>query len=133
VDQTRRAPGAPLIAFLLVAFAVVGLVGLVASSTAPVPLAREAAREITLDAALETAGDSQALQRLLPALDDSADAVLHGSAPLAQRVAAERRAMRIRFQDQEEALQRQLRLMIVAITATAGAFGVGMMFAAQRG
>jgi len=119
------------VAFLLVAFAVVGLVGVFASYAAPIPLAREAGREAALDAVLAAAQDRPALERLRPALDDSADAVLDGTGPIAARVAAERQSMRLRFQAQAAALGVRLRWMIALIALTAAGFGVAVLYISQ--
>jgi hypothetical protein len=68
-------PNYSLIGFLVMAFAVVGLAGIMASYIAPVPLARALAREAALDDALAAVAGSNpeaALEALRPRLGDSA-------------------------------------------------------------
>ena len=113
--------------FLVAAFCVVGMIGLVASYAAPLPYQRELSRDAALDRLLLTAPDQR--ERLRDALGDSADAVLQGTTPLSQRVAAERTAMHARFTVEADELASRLRLMIVVVTlmaATIGAVALGL-------
>src|SRR5665213_872457 len=55
-----RIPNLATMGFLAVAFAMVGLIGLVASYAAPLPLERALARDAALDAVLATGGDAAA-------------------------------------------------------------------------
>ena len=84
--------------FLVMAFAVVGLVGIYASFAAPLPLQRALARDTALDAALAAAAspDPQAaLKALARRLGDSAGPLAGGDpATLPARIQAERIAMR---------------------------------------
>src|SRR5665213_1095854 len=71
-----RIPNLATMGFLAVAFAMVGLIGLVASYAAPLPLERALARDAALDAVLATGGDAAAIEALRPRLAESADALL---------------------------------------------------------
>ncbi len=106
---------------------VLGILAVFATYAAPVPLERALARDQALDEALATEGtpDQPArLEALRPRLDGSAEAVLRGPGTLAVRVARERVAMHARFEAEAGALARQLRLMIVIVTAMCMIFGV---------
>lgn len=124
-----------LIGFLAMAFAVVGLAGIMASYVAPVPLARAMAREVALDDALVAAAGSNpeaALEALRTRLDDSAAAVLPLRADTPQRIAAERVAMRVRLAAQAAELGVKLRWMTVVLTLMALGFATMLMQAARR-
>lgn len=114
--------------FLVMAFAIVGLVGIYASFAAPLPLQRALARETALDAALAAAGspDPQAaLKTLARRLGDSAGPLAGAdSASLPARIQAERIAMRARFEAEAASLAFRLRLLIGLITLSAAGFGV---------
>jgi hypothetical protein len=128
-------PNYGLIGFLAMAFAVVGLAGIMATYVAPVPLARAMARETVLDEALAaTAGSNPeaALEALRPRLDDSAAAVLPLRTDTAQRIAAERVAMRARRAAEAAELGIRLRWMTVVLTLMALGFATMLMQAARR-
>ena len=116
--------------FLAAAFCVVGMMGLLASYAAPLPFARAVHREAVLDQVLAAAPGERA--GLREALGDSADAVLVGAGGLAQRVAAERVAMRARFAAEAEATAERLRLLIVVVTITGALFGAAVLGLQRR-
>ena len=135
VRTAPRAVGGTWIAFLAMAFAAVGLIGLFATYAGPLPLQRALAREATLDAAQAAAhatNPKAALEALRPALDDSADAVLPWGPGIDQRIAAERVAMRARFGAESAALATRLRWLVCLVTVMAGAFGIAVLHASRR-
>jgi hypothetical protein len=113
-------------AFLVLAFAVVGLTGLFATYAAPIPLHRAIDREAALTAAAETT-DPQALAALRPRLGDSADAVLAPGPDREARIAAERIAMRARLEREAAITATRLRWLIVIITLAAAVFGAVLL------
>ncbi len=119
-------------AFLAMAFAVVGLIGVFASYAAPLPLQRAMARDATLDEALATDGGKAALEPLRDRLDDSAAVVIDGSAPLADRVAAARAAMHADLTREADAVGSRLRLELLVVTVVAAGFGAVIVGAASR-
>ena len=125
--------GNALAGFLAMCFAVVGFTGLLAAQVGPLPLERAIVREGVLDKAvvLARAGDTAGLEALRPVLGESA-VVLPADAGFAARVAAERVAMRARLMAEAHATAVRLRVMLGVVTLLAGAFGVGMLLAAQR-
>ncbi len=131
--SNRRALN-PAHGFLLACFAVIGLVGIMSTYLAPLPLARAMRRDTTLDAVLVAAASATpaaALAALKPMLDDSAEAVLPNAAPIdpaaiAPRVAAERLAMRARFETEQAELSLRLRVMIGVVTLLGGGFGLAI-------
>ncbi|MSP05328.1 MAG: hypothetical protein EXR05_08845 [Acetobacteraceae bacterium] len=126
----------PALGFLVMAFAIVGLVGVFASFAAPLPLQRSLAREAALDAAgaaAQTPNLATALARLAPQLGDSAEALSGADgANLPARIQAERIAMRARFVAEADALAFRLRLVITLITLSAAGFGVMLTGAISR-
>ncbi|MBX5452455.1 MAG: hypothetical protein K6U10_00785 [Acidobacteriia bacterium] len=120
--------GGSLAGFLVIAFALVGLVGLFATYAAPLPLQRALARDGALDAVLQAAEGPNAaatLAALRPALGESAAAVLDGDkGSLASRVESARANMRKSFLAEEAAVLRRLRILIGIVTATCALFGV---------
>jgi hypothetical protein len=119
-----------LAGFLAVAFCLVGLIGLFATYAAPLPYQREIRREQVLDQVLVT--PPAQLPALEDALGESADAVLKGTAPLPQRVAAERVAMRARFADEADGTAERLRVLIVVITIMGALVGAVMLGLQRR-
>ena len=111
-------------AFLAMAFAVVGLLGLFASYAAPLPLERAMARDSALDEALAIGGPKQALETLRDRLDDSAPAVIDSAGPIADRVAQARTAMHAELRHEADAVGARLRLELVVVTVVAALFGV---------
>ena len=119
-----------LLAFVAMAFAIVGLIGIFATYAAPLPLERAVARETALDAVLAAAKDPNAeaaLAALKPQLDDSAGVIVGGATGIEQRVAEERVAMRARFTADAAATALRLRWLIGMITVMAFVFAVTMM------
>jgi hypothetical protein len=127
-----RGARASLIGFMAMAFAVLGMTGLLAVTIAPLPLHRALQREAVLDEALAAAGNRAALEALRPRLGDSATAVLAPGADVAAEVAAERIAQRARRIAEAEATGRRLMVMLGIVTLLAAAFGVAMLMAARR-
>ena len=118
------------LAFLVMAFVVVGLVGMFASFAGPLPLQRALSHEAAWDAVLEAArgpNPAEAIAKLAPRLGDSAK-VLAGADPasLPVRIQAERVAARARLQAEAEAIAFRLRLLIGVVTLMAAVFGVAM-------
>jgi len=128
------APGSARIGFLAMAFAVVGLTGLLAAQVGRLPLERAVAREAVLDRALAAgrAGDVAALEGLRPLLGDSAPAILPVGAEFEAKLAAERVAMRARRMLEADAIGRRLQVLLVVVTLLAGGFGAMMMLAGRR-
>jgi hypothetical protein len=122
-------------AFLVAAFAVVGLTGIFATYAAPLPLERAIAREAVLDQALATAhapDPKAALAALRVELADSADAVIAGPGPLPERVASERLAMRTRLTTEADEVALRLRVMIGVFTFAGALFGIAILSIVRR-
>lgn len=122
-------------AFLLVCFGLVGLAGLFGIYAAPIPLERALARNATLDRVLDAARQpdpAPLLERLRPALAESAAPVLTGPGTLEERVAREREAVRARQEAEARGVARRLRLLVLVITAMAGLFGALVLGLARR-
>ena len=120
------------IAFLLVCFAVVGLMGLFASYAAPLPYERMMARDAVLDQALRVGDDKPALEPLRDQLDDSAAVVIDGTGPLAARVATARTAAHESMLHEADAIGSRIRLELAVVTVVAAAFGAAMLVTASR-
>ena len=122
-----------LLAFVAMAFAIVGMIGIFATYAAPLPLERAVARETALDAVLAAAKTPNAeaalaaLAALKPQLDDSAGVIAGGVTGIEQRVAEERVAMRARFNADAAATALRLRWLIGTITVMAFVFAITMM------
>jgi hypothetical protein len=122
-------------AFLVVAFAVLGLVGAFGVFAAQIPLERAAARSVALDQALAAsqAPDAAAkLAALRPLLDDSADHILAGGGSMADRVAVERARMLAAFGAEGRDIGVRLRLVIAVFTAACAVFGVAVLSIVRR-
>jgi hypothetical protein len=135
--QTDRpaSGGGTWAAFLVAAFAVVGLTGIFATYAGPLPLERALARETVLDQALATAGapdPKAALEALRPALAESAEAVIAGPGPLADRVARERVAMRERLSAEAGYVALRLRVMIGVFALAGALFGIAVLSIVRR-
>jgi hypothetical protein len=127
--------GATWMAGLAMAFVIVGLTGLFASFATPLPLERALAREAALDDALTAAKGADAaaaIEALRPRLDDSAAALLPVGGDMAARIAAERIAMRARFQLEADTVVTRLRWLICVITVMAAAFGIAVLHIGRR-
>ena len=139
-------PGAPdrkpagginfnLLAFVAMAFVVVGLMGVFSTYAAPLPLERAMAREATLDAALAAAKGANpdaALAAFKALLDDSAGVLAGGAAGIEARIAHERVAMRARFVAEAAATGTRLRWLIALVTLMSAVFAMVMMGSAVR-
>ena len=119
-----------LLAFVAVAFAIVGLIGIFATYAAPLSLERAVARETTLDAVLAAAkgpNPDAALNALKPQLDDSVGVLTGAPGGLEQRIAVERVAMRARFTADAAATGLRLRWLIAMMTLMGFVFAIAMM------
>jgi hypothetical protein len=124
-------------AFLVMAFVVVGLVGLFASYAVPLPLQRALARDAALDEALAAAhgpDPETALAALRPRLAETADALLSpagGSIEL--RISKARAAMRDQLTAEADAVAARTRLMIGVVTLMGAGFGAAVLRIGRRG
>jgi len=122
-------------AFLVIAFGLVGLIGAFGTYASQIPFERALARSATLDAALAASRQpdaAAALERLRPALDDSADAILSGPGTVADRIEVERSRVFHRFEAEAHDTGFRLRIEIAVFTAAAALFGVAVLSIAQR-
>ena len=132
---TRRRVDPTWMAFLVMAFAVVGLTGLFATFAAPLPLHRALIRDQALDDVLAAAAgpDAQtAIEALRPQLAESADALLPVQADIVDRVARERAAMHARFIADADETDLRLRWLICMATVVSAVFGVVILGVAAR-
>jgi hypothetical protein len=126
---------ASIIGFIAICYGIIGLVGLFATFAIPVPLERAIAREQTLDEALVALRGPTpqiSIDALRDRLDDSAAAFTPLPANPDAAIAAERRAMRARMQDDSAAIGERMRWMIGVITLLAGGFGIAMTGGGRR-
>ena len=109
--------------FAALAVMVIGLTGIFSTYATPLPLERAMAREAALDA---VAADPSLLASpaMRQTLDDSAPALAGPPDGMAQRIAAERVAMRKRFSDEAAAVATRLRWLISMVTLMGGLFVV---------
>jgi hypothetical protein len=124
-----------LLAFVAMAFVVVGLLGVFATYAAPLPLERALAREAALDAALAAARGANpeaALAALKPQLDDSTGVLVGGVGGIEERIAHERIAMRARFTTEAAATALRLRWLIGMVTLMGAVFTMTMMGSSVR-
>jgi hypothetical protein len=122
-------------AFLVMCFAVVGLVGVFGTFAAGLPLRRELAREVTLDEALlalRSPAPQVALEALRPRLDDSAPALFPLPADPVAAIGAERQAVRARFLTEADAITYRMQLMILIVTCMAAVFGSAILAFGRR-
>jgi hypothetical protein len=129
--------GGSLIAFLTMAFVVVGLAGILATYAAPLPLARALHEEAMIDDAL-AAGHAADIDAMAAALGKN-DEARFGGAPTANRAgdlparaAALRAALRQTMTAEAEAAAWRLRFLIIVATIAAALFGAALMGAARR-
>lgn len=128
-------PSATTMGFMAMAFAVVGLTGLLGSTMAPLPLERAMARDAALDAVLQAAREpdpAAAVAALRPRLAESADAVLPLGGDLEARVARERAAMHARLLEQSATTGTVLRWLICIVTVLGAVFGIALQGMAPR-
>lgn len=133
--MAARDGGFTWMAFLAVAFVVVGLTGLFASVAAPLPLDRALSREAALDdaqAALQTSDPASALEALRPRLADSADRLLPLGGDMPARIAQERREMRARLAIEAREIGIRLRWLICVVTLMGAGFGVAVLRLSTR-
>ena len=122
-------------AFLIVAFAVLGLVGAFGVYAAQIPFERALARSAALDEALDDAKapDTAArLEALRPALDDSGEAIISKPGPMADKVAAERVRVLNAFGRESRDIGMRLRVVIAVFTAACAVFGVAVLSVVRR-
>jgi len=130
-----KSPSFAAIAFLVMAFAAVGLVGLLATYAAPIPLERALARETALDAAAAAARGPQpsaALDALRLRLGESAEAILPIGPDIEAKIARERTAMRERYLADADATATRLRWLVLIVTVMAAAFGAVVLRFSSR-
>ena len=127
--------GATWTGFLVMAFAVVGLVGAFAVYAAQIPFERAIARSEALDAAVAAARQPDAgarLESLREALGDSYERVASGPGDVAARAAAERTRMLGELGQEAEGIGTRLRVVIVVFAAGAALFGAAVLGIVQR-
>ena len=130
-----RQDGGTWTAFLIVAFAVLGLVGAFAVFAAQIPFERALARSAALDQALAVSADADAAARLnalRPALDDSADHIIGPAGTMADKVTEERARMLKAFGHEAKDIGVRLRLVIAVFTAACAVFGVAVLSIVRR-
>jgi hypothetical protein len=132
MDSGDNGKSFTLMAFLVMAVAMVGLTGLFATFAAPLALERQASREVALDAALATDGKPERLEALRDALGDSAQLVFSTQGNLGERVAAARTAMRVQLAAEAAEAATRLRWLISVITLVAAGFGAMLVGLAGR-
>jgi hypothetical protein len=121
--------------FLVMCFAIVGLVGIFATFAAPLPLYRAMLRDAALDevlVALHSPQPQAALEALKPRLDESAQAFAPLPANPDAAVAAERQAMHQRFREEADATAWRMKLMIGIVTIMAAVFGAAITGLGRR-
>ena len=124
--------------FIAMAFAVVGMTGILAAHVARLPLDRVMAREAVLDQALvlSRALDAKGVEGLRVRLGDSAAVVLAGGdlagPEFEARVAAERAAMRTRRVAEADATGSRLRVLLIVVTIMAAGFAAAALLAGRR-
>jgi hypothetical protein len=142
--SARERPGAhrpagSLIAFLAMAFVVVGLAGILATYAAPLPLARALHEEALLDDALAAGrvADIDAVAASLGVGDEArfaagtADAAGHAG-DLPGRVAALRAEVRQTMTAEANAAAWRLRFLIIVATIAGALFGAALLGAGRR-
>jgi hypothetical protein len=134
MGMAERSGGGSWIAFLCMAFVVLGLAGVFAAVASPIPLERALARIAALDqlAAASPAEAPALLDRLRPALGDSADALRPGD-DLPARITAARTALPDRFLAEEADMKRRLGIILAVLTAACALFGAMVLSVVRRG
>ena len=118
-----------LLAFLAMAFIIVGMTGIFSTYAIPVPLERALAREAAFDdaaVAVKGSNPEAALAAMAPRLDDSLPAILKATGSYPERIAAERLRQRARFALDAANLGYTLRLLLIVITLMATLFGLAL-------
>ncbi len=137
--NASRQGGLAWTAFLAMAFAVVGMTGVVATYAAQIPLQRALIHEALLDRILLTVQESdpaQALAALRPeasaVLGDQAVPVLDGPGPLAARVADARARLQTSFGAEAIDVGFRLRIVICVFSVVGMLFGAIVLSVVQR-
>lgn len=132
-------PNYALMGFLAAAIAVLGMLGLMATFVAPLPLERALRHEAALDdaaAAVIGKDPAAAIAALGPRLGDNAAAVLPkpGDSPdqMMARINDRRAAQRALLLAQSQEVGARLRLMIAVCTVMAAGFGALAVHASRR-
>jgi hypothetical protein len=134
-DNPRQKDGGTWTAFLIMAFAVLGLVGAFSVFAAQIPFERALARSNALDQALAVSGEPDAaakLDALRPALDDSADRIIGKPGDMVQKVADERARMFAAFGREAQDIGTRLRIVIAVFTAACAVFGAAVLSIVRR-
>jgi hypothetical protein len=126
-------------AFLAMAFAVVGMTGVVATYAAQIPLQRALLHEALLDRVLlvgQAPDPAQALAALRPEvseiLGEQATPVLDGPGPLAVRVADARARLQTSFGAEAADVGFRLRIVICVFAAVGMLFGAMVLSVVRR-
>lgn len=134
-----RQGGLAWTAFLAMAFAVVGMTGVVATYAAQIPLQRALIHEALLDRILLSAqapDPAQALAAFRPEasaiLGDQAAPLLDGPGPLGARVADARTQLRTSFGAEADDVGFRLRIVICVFSVVGMLFGAIVLSVAQR-
>jgi hypothetical protein len=135
MNKTDRGAGGAWMAFLAMTFVVVGLTGLFATFSAPLPLERALARDAALDDALAASHRPDAaavIEALRPRLAESADAILPVGGDMDARIGAARAAMQSRLLLEADVTAQRLRWMICVVTLTGAVFGAAILASSRR-
>ncbi len=139
VAEASRQGGLAWTAFLAMAFAVVGMTGVVATYAAQIPLQRALLHEALLDrvlAAGQAPDPARALSALRPEvaeiLGDQAAPVLDGTGPLPDRVAQARARLQASFGSEAADVGFRLRIVICVFAAVGMLFGAMVLSVVRR-
>ena len=137
--EATRGSLAPWVAFLAMAFGVVGMVGVIGTYAAQIPLQRAMLHEALLDRVLLAAqgpDGADALGALRPEvsamLGDEAAPVLDGPGPLPERVAAARTRLHAAFSAEAADVGFRLRIVISTFAAVGMLFGAMVLSVVRR-
>jgi hypothetical protein len=122
-------------AFLMMAFAVLGMVGAFAVFAAQIPYERAMARSDALDLAaiqLNAPNGDKQLKGLRLALGDSADRIVNQPAPVAITIARERTRMFDAFSNEAADIGTRLRVVIAVFTIACALFGAAVLSIVRR-
>jgi hypothetical protein len=119
------------IGFLLICFLMPGLIGTFASFSIPAPAVDEMHQRAALRAVLAAptpAAQQAAINRLPNEVDaDTAALVIHGTGPIAARVAAAEANMQAEVLAQARDAAYRIRLMVITITTICALLGVALL------
>ncbi len=118
------------LAFLIMCFALTGLVGLFASYSSSIPLERALHRITVLDQSLAAGQPDPAAIRGIMGRD--AASVLDGPGDLSARIARARATVLAEAADEEGVVSGRTRTMVMVVTAIATALGAGILLIASR-